>query len=121
MNPEPHTAKDQEIKDIPLMLWLVPGFGILIPNLTGLFGNLVPGAGLYWIGYLCFIGLAYTIWWGNRWLYLRQRRYFDWFQRPISKIITVLFANIFYTAPLTFLSCWTWYSLRSAPVDWQVI
>lgn len=112
---------EQDIRDIPLMIWLVPCFGIIIPNLTGLFGTLGPKDALYWGGYLCFIGLAYTIWWGNRWLYLRQRRYFDWFQRPISKIITVLFANIFYTAPVTLGWCWTWYSLREVPIDWTVI
>ncbi|WP_170110596.1 sensor histidine kinase [Flavilitoribacter nigricans] len=112
---------EQDIRDIPLMLWLVPGFGIIIPNLTGLFGPLRPSDGLYWLGYVCFIGLAYTIWWGNRWLYLRQRRYFDWFQRPVSKVITVLFANIFYTAPVTLIWCWAWYYFRDVPVDWVVI
>lgn len=121
MKQDSNTAARQEIRDIPLMLWLVPLFGIIIPNLTGLFGPLSPVDSLYWWGYLCFIGLAYAIWWGNRWLYLRQRRYFDWFQRPISKIITVLFANIFYTAPVTFLWCWAWYVLRSEAVDWEVI
>lgn len=121
MKEETLSRSDQDIRDIPLMLWLVPMFGIVIPNLTGLFGELGLGDLLYWLGYLCFIALAYTIWWGNRWLYLRQRQHFDWFQRPISKIITVLFANIFYTAPLTLLWCWCWYYARSVPADWEVL
>lgn len=107
------------IRDIPLMLWVVPWFGIIIPNLTGLFGPLSPLNSAYWWGYLVFIGLAYAIWWGNRWLYLRQRRYFDWFSRPMTKIFTVLFANIFYTAPLTLAWCWAWYRLAAMPADWQ--
>lgn len=110
-----------DIRDVPLMLWLVPLFGIIIPNLTGLFGPLGGKDLTYWLGYLCFIALAYTIWWGNRWLYLRQRRYFDWFQQPVSKIITVLFANIFYTAPVTLLWCWAWYYLAGLPVDWPTV
>jgi hypothetical protein len=103
------------------MLWLVPCFGVVIPNLTGLFGDLGPARPAYWAGYGFFIALAYTIWWGNRWLYFRQRRYFDWFSRPMSKIITVLFANIFYTAPVTFAWCWGWYALLGESTDWEVI
>lgn len=110
-----------DIRDIPLMLWLVPWFGVIIPNLTGLLEELSVRDLYYWLGYVCFIALAYTIWWGNRWLYLRQRRYFDWFQRPISKIITVLFANIFYTAPVTGLWCWGWYQLAEIPIAWEAI
>ncbi|MCB0630802.1 MAG: histidine kinase [Saprospiraceae bacterium] len=110
-----------DIRDIPLMLWLVPWFGVIIPNLTGLLGPLGVRDLKYWFGYLCFVTLAYAIWWGNRWLYLRQRRYFDWFQRPISKIITVLFANIFYTAPVTFLWCWLWYRVAGLPLDWEAL
>lgn len=121
MKKEPILDQEKDIRDIPLMLWLVPGFGLLIPNLTGLFGELSRFDIRYWLGYLCFILLAYTIWWGNRWLYLRQRKYFDWFQRPISKIITVLFANIFYTAPVTLLWCWTWYKIGDLPADWQAL
>ena len=75
-----------DIRDIPLMLWLVPWFGVIIPNLTGLLGPLGVRDLKYWFGYLCFVTLAYAIWWGNRWLYLRQRRYFDLavprFERP---------------------------------------
>jgi hypothetical protein len=110
-----------DIRDIPLMLWLVPWFGVIIPNLTGLFGPFGVRDPQYWLAYACFIMLAYAVWWGNRWLYLRQRRYFDWFQRPISKIITVLFANIFYTAPITLLGCWLWYQLAGLPLDWEAI
>lgn len=118
---ESDNNREHEIKDIPLMLWLVPWFGVIIPNLTGLFGDLTPGEGRYWLGYLCFIFLAYTVWWGNRWLYLRQRRHFDWFQRPVSKIITVLFANIFYTAPVTLLWCWAWYEMQGLATDWEAL
>lgn len=120
---QPISTSDQEqnIRDIPLMLWLVPWFGIIIPNLTGLFGSLVFTDLRYWLGYLYFIGLAFAIWWGNRWLYLRQRRYFDWFRRPVSKIITVLFANIFYTAPLTLLWCWAWYFLAGIVLSVEVL
>lgn len=118
----PHTVQeDPEIRDVPLMIWVIPSFGIIIPNLTGLFGDLTAGAITYWFGYLFFIFTAYTIWLGNRTLYLQQRKYFDWFSKPIMKIITVLFSNIFYTAPVTVLLCLLWYEISGLPLDWESI
>jgi len=112
---------EPEIRDVPLMIWIIPAFGIIIPNLTGLFGVLTADSAAYWFGYIFFIFTAYAIWLGNRFLYMHQRRYYDWFSKPIMKIITVLFANIFYTAPVTVLLCLLWYKISGLPVDWGAV
>ena len=75
----------------------IPLFGIAIPNLTGLFGNLTWMDGGYWLGYLYFIGLAAAIWQGNRYLLFRTRKRFTWFEKPIEKLILLFINNIFYT------------------------
>ena len=106
---------------MPLMVWVIPAFGIIIPNLTGLFGDLGVGTITYWFGYLFFVFTAYAIWYGNRTLYLQQRRNFDWFSKPAMKIFTVLFSNIFYTAPVTVLLCLLWYKISGLPVAWEAI
>jgi hypothetical protein len=47
--------EELELKDRWIRLILVPFFGIIIPNLTGLFGPLGPRSFVYWASYLYFI------------------------------------------------------------------
>ncbi len=49
------------------------------------------------------------MWHGNRFFLLRQRRYYDWFEHPVRKICVLLFANVFYTAPVAILMLLAWY------------
>ena len=112
---------DQELNDRMIRLIGVPAFGIVIPNVTGLFGPLSyvnPG---YWLGYVYFILLAYLIWQGNRYLLFRTRKRFTWFDKPIEKLILLLLNNVFYTSPLTIASLCVWYRLAGFDLDWQVI
>src|SRR5690606_34080179 len=87
----------------------IPLFGVVIPNITGLFGHLGVQHLTYWLGYLYFILLSAAIWHGNRYLMFRTRRRFTWFDRPIEKIILLVFNNVFFTTPLTvaWLCCGT--------------
>ena len=65
-NPDqPGPARYETLDDGLLRLIGIPGFGIIIPNATGLFGTLGPGDGGYWAGYVWFIGLAAAIWPGS--------------------------------------------------------
>lgn len=103
--------------------WLgIPAFGILIPNFTGLFGHYGPADSWYWIGYVYFIVISWSIWHGNRWLLFKQRENISWFSSPIRKLIMLVAANVFYTAPLTVLLIigWYWFS-DLGPVDWETI
>jgi sensor histidine kinase YesM len=100
----------------------IPVFGIIIPNLTGLFGTLGYSDAVYWLGYLYFIGLAALIWQGNRYLLFRTRSRFTWFDRPIEKLILLFINNIFYTSPLTIAWICMWYQWAGfSSIKWDTI
>lgn len=119
--PENDTANVQ-LNDNTIRLIGIPIFGIAIPNLTGLFGDLWVGDLLYWLGYLYFIGLAFLIWQGNRYLLFRTRKRFTWFDKPIEKLVLLFMNNIFYTTPLTIAWLCMWYQWAGFPqVKWDII
>src|SRR5688572_499656 len=100
----------------------IPFFGIAIPLLTGLFGDLTFRDPLYWIGFVYFIALAFLIWQGNRYLLFRTRKRFTWFDKPIEKLILLFMHNIFYTTPLTVAWICLWYQWAGFPaVKWDTI
>ncbi len=105
------SGPDHEIQlnDKLIRLVGIPFFGMAIPNVTGLFGPLSFGDPEYWIGYAYFIGLAFCIWQGNRYLLFRTRRRFTWFDKPIEKLILLFVNNIFFTTPLTIAWLCLWY------------
>lgn len=114
----------QEVKlnDTTMRLIGIPFFGIAIPNVTGLFGNLSVRDPLYWLGYAYFIALALMIWQGNRYLLFRTRKRFTWFDKPIEKLVLLFMNNIFYTTPLTVAWLCLWYNLAGfAEIKWDVI
>ena len=96
---EKNTEQNGEIKlkDSLMRLIGIPFFGIAIPNLTGLLGPFSYREGMYWLGYVFFIGLAAAIWQGNRYLLFRTRKRFTWFDKPIEKLVLLFLNNIFYT------------------------
>lgn len=122
-NTEPKLSfrKAKELDDYLLRVIGIPFFGIAIPNFTGLFGHLGPFHWMYWIGYLYFIMIAFVIWQGNRWLLFKQREFNDWFNNPIQKLILLVAANVFYTAPITVLLIWGWYQISGIIENWQII
>ena len=112
----------EDLRDGRVRLLGVPFFGTIIPNATGLFGPLGPRDPAYWLGYAWFVLLAFVVWQGNRWLLIRQRRHFDWFRNPARKVAALLFASVFYTAPVTAAMLWLWYLAAPLPaVDWFAI
>lgn len=119
---DPIGSHQVELNDKLMRLIGIPFFGIIIPNVTGLFGNLRFSDLLYWMGYLFFISLSYLIWQGNRYLLFRTRKRFTWFDRPIEKLILLLFNNIFYTSPLTIAWLCMWYRFAGfEKTDWDAI
>ncbi len=114
--PEPLTLHDAGIR------WmLIPAFGIAIPYFTGYFGPYGMGSPVYWAGLAWSILISFTIWHGNRFFLLRQRRYYDWFQHPLRKICMLLLANIFYTAPVAVGMVLLWYRAAGFGPDWSAI
>ena len=118
----PSSKQNAPLNDRTIRLIGVPAFGIIIPNATGLFGNLTFRDTTYWLGYVYFILLAYLIWQANRYLLFRTRRRFTWFDKPIEKLILLLANNVFYTSPLTIAWLCVWYNVADfESISWQTI
>ena len=116
------TGDEIELNDDLLRLIGIPFFGIVIPNLAGLFGVLNYADVGYWLGYGYFILLAYLIWQGNRYLLFRTRKRFTWFDKPMEKLVLLFMNNIFYTAPLTVAWLCLWYAWAGFDkTDWGAI
>lgn len=96
-------------------------FGITIPNATGLITaddyTLRQMLGAY--GY--FILIAFLIWQGNRYLLFKLQSTANWLNQPIKKVIFLLAANVFYTAPLVIAMLVFWYNFNDLPSNWRVI
>lgn len=117
-----HEQHDVKLNDRTMRIIGIPFFGIMIPNVTGLFGTLTWKDPLYWIGYVYFIALSAMIWQGNRYLMFRTRKRFTWFDKPIEKLVLLFMNNIFYTSPLTvaWLCMWyRWAGLES--IKWNTV
>src|ERR1700710_2611627 len=113
---------DNQLNDIGFRLILIPCFGIAIPLFTGMID---PDSFSHWIfklAYLYTIGIALIIWEGNRYLLFSLRSYFDWFNKPIRKIIALLLAVSFFTIPVSIVLLRGWYEFfNHGAVNWQVI
>ncbi len=121
---EENRGKQEEVKlnDNTIRMVGIPLFGIFIPNMTGLFGDIPITDIRYWLGYVYFITLAALIWQGNRYLLFRTRKRFTWFDKPIEKLVLLFMNNIFYTTPLTVAWLCMWYNLVGfSAVKWDVI
>jgi hypothetical protein len=99
----------------------IPGFGLIIPRVTGLLAGLGPAQIGWWIGTLWFLGIAFAIWHGNRWLLLEQRRHYGWFEHPLRKLSMLLAAIVLFTTPLTVGTLLAWYGWRGLAPEWDAI
>lgn len=112
---------DSALNDLGIRLIMIPAFALAIPNLSGYFGPYTPRTAQYWWGLAWSLVIAFVIWHGNRYLLLKQRQHYDWFQHPVRKITLLLFACVFYTAPCSVLMMLAWYTFAGFGPDWQVI
>ena len=119
--PENRAPELPPLRDAGIRMLLIPAFGIAIPYFVGYFGPYGPASALYWAGLAWAMLISFAIWHGNRFFLLRQRRYYDWFQHPVRKLCVLLFANVFYTAPVTVLMLLGWYRVAGFGPDWNAI
>ena len=111
-----------KLNDNLIRLIGIPFFGLVIPHITGLVKHLPITSPSFWISHLYFVILSALIWQGNRYLLFRTRQRFTWFDRPIEKLVLLVFNNVFFTAPVTVAMLCLWYSTMGIPkVDWSVI
>lgn len=107
------------LNDIGFRLILIPTLGILIPLVTGMLQDLRLSHGMFKLSFLFTIGIAWVIWEGNRYLLFTLRTYFNWYNKPLRKILAILLTIPFYTVPVSVLLLVTWYRIfNGGVVDW---
>jgi len=113
---------DTELNDTTIRLVLIPFFGFVIPNVTGMINNSEYGIVQLLFAYLYFTFIAFAIWQGNRYLLFRLRLRFSWLSQPMYKVIALVVSNIFYTIPISvgLMTMWYVFAQHSA-TDWNVI
>lgn len=117
-----HPGTTEKLNDIGFRLVLIPFFGIAIPLVTGMVDHSKFTNWEIKFSYLYTILLAFIIWHGNRYLLFTLRSYFNWFNKPVKKIIALLLAVTFYTIPISILFLIGWYHIFSSGlVNWNVV
>jgi sensor histidine kinase YesM len=116
------TVQKEKLNDIAFRVILIPFFGIAIPLIT----QMVPQENFstweFKFSYLYTIGIAFVIWEGNRFLMFSLRSYFDWFNKPVKKIIALLLSVSFYTIPVSIVLLTGWfYFFEHGVVQWDKI
>ncbi|MFA5835077.1 MAG: sensor histidine kinase [Bacteroidota bacterium] len=111
-----------ELNDTTIRIVLIPFFGFVIPNVTGMIDNSHYGIVQLLFAYLYFTFIAFAIWQGNRYLLFRLRLRFSWLSQPMYKVIALVVSNIFYTIPISVGLMTMWYVFaQHASADWNVI
>ena len=115
-------ANNLHLNDIGFRLVLIPFFGIAVPLLSHM---IVASEFTHWqlkLAYGYTILLAFIIWQGNRYLLFSLRTYFNWFNKPVMKILALLFAISFFTIPVSSVMLIGWYHIfKSGLVDWEIV
>ena len=110
------------VNDLGFRLILVPVFGIVIPLITGMINPFNFSNWQVKLSFLYTIGIAALIWQGNRYLHYSMRSYFDWRDKPVRKIVVLLFSIAFYTIPVSVLLLVGWYKIfAGGQINWNVI
>ena len=122
IGPTKRAIGNEKLNDIGFRVILIPFFGIVIPLITGMIDYSSFSLWKSKFSFLYTIGIAFVVWEGNRYLLFTLRSYFDWFNRPIRKIIALLFAVSFYTIPVSALLLTGWYHLfAKGVVKWDIV
>lgn len=110
------------LNDIGFRVILIPAFGVVIPLVTGMINHQALSLWQIKLSILFTIGIAFIIWEGNRYLLFTLRSYFDWFNKPVRKIVVLVLAVSAYTIPISALLMVIWYKIFNAGiVNWDVI
>jgi len=120
--PTKHENSLEKLNDIGFRLILIPFFGIAIPLITKINNEVILTHWLTKFSYAYTILIAFVIWQGNRYLLFTLRTYFDWFNKPAKKIISLLLAISFYTIPISALLLTGWYYIFAhGKVNWNTV
>lgn len=121
----PPTNKKQPsatLNDIGFRLILIPFFGIAVPLVAGMVNSKNFSHWQVKLSFLYTILTAFIIWQGNRYLLFTLRSYFNWYNKPVKKIIALLLAVTFYTIPASGLLNIGWFHLfNKGVVNWDAV
>ncbi|WEK36857.1 MAG: histidine kinase [Candidatus Pseudobacter hemicellulosilyticus] len=111
-----------KVNDIGFRLILIPFCGILIPIAAHLVDHAKFSVWQILLSYLFTIGIAFLVWHGNRYLLFTLRSYFNWFNKPIRKIVVLVMAATCFTIPISVLLLLIWHQLFSQGiVNWEAV
>ena len=112
----------EKLNDIGFRLILIPFFGIAIPLITRMNQEILLTHWQTKLSYGYTILIAFLVWQGNRYLLFSLRSYFNWFNKPIRKIVALLLAVSFYTIPISCLLLIGWYYIfLQGKINWNVV
>lgn len=112
----------EKLNDIGFRLILIPFFGICIPLFTRMVDHINFTNWQIKLSYAYTILIAFFVWQGNRYLLFTLRSYFNWFNKPVKKILALLLAVSFYTIPVSTLLLIGWYYIfKKGVVNWNIV
>ncbi|HMH33576.1 MAG TPA: histidine kinase [Puia sp.] len=112
----------EKLNDIGFRLILIPFFGIAVPLITKMNGEIVLTHWQTKFSFAYTIAIAFLVWQGNRYLLFSLRSYFNWFNKPVRKILALLLAVSFYTIPISSLMLIGWYYIfLQGHVNWNTV
>ena len=122
ISPIKQVVHKEKINDIGFRVILIPFFGIAIPLITGMINGQNFSNWQVKLSFLYTIFIAFIVWEGNRYLLFSMRSYFDWYKKPVRKIIVLLFGISFYTLPVSILLLVGWYHVFiKTNTNWQTV
>jgi sensor histidine kinase YesM len=122
IRPMKHPVYKEQPNDIGFRVILIPFFGIAIPVISGMVNGQNFSNWQVKLSFLYTIFIAFAVWEGNRYLLFSMRSYFDWYKKPVRKIIVLLFGISFYTLPVSVLLLTGWYHIfLNSRVNWQAV
>src|SRR5215213_6117844 len=111
-----------QVNDIGFRVILIPFFGIAIPLLTKMIDADKLGHWELKFAYAYNILIAFIVWQANRYLLFTVRSYFNWFNRPVRKIIALLMTVSFFTIPISVLLLIGWFNIFNAGIiNWNIV
>lgn len=116
------SAFNLQIHDAAFRIILIPALGIAIPLLAhAMDGSRLHGWNLK-LSFLYTILIAGVVWEGNRYLWFSLNAYFDWYNKPVRRLIALFVGLSAYTILVCLLLHIGWYKIfNHGIVDWSAV
>ena len=109
------SAGKLEVSDRWPRILLSPILGTLVASLSGLIDTRRHTVAGILAAYAYFSLVAFVIWTGNSWLYVRLPRPEDWLQHPASRLAVLLTSIVAFSIPVSWILIWPWRRVSGDP------